>query len=1106
MNDELNKIVIVNLSNDDDSTSIPTPTITTVKAVGTDLKSVDDNYSQKLEENILSPTSSIDINVNNSINEVSTETITNTLKNSTERVLMAEPFEDISYENNNDNENETLTNNDSSLSDIDLDQMISEQLNTDFTEVDLNSSVKDNKNSLNDNHSSDLLDEARPMLLQQIIDNVDNANNKSPILMRSTTEDIINSSLKKLNEENTVDEPSADLLNTSLDSSTESETSTESDSNDAVNIKIILSSPDNKETEVFNTEDIKIVVTDPEDVKEIIYPYHEKMLTEAVNKAIEKHKNKTKSPIKSKSKKHKKSKAKKSVRFNIENDNYTAESEVIPIVDENSIESLKKEIDRLNSRIVQEIKARTIIQHTLEDTIIETDKIKKDAVEKSDLKIRETMEYAHRLQESMDKRINKMQNESLEKYKEIQAAHDARLEEEREVWRQVEQDAKDRIKAEREEKDKILEENKRLEKVIEGLKAQIEEEASNSERFQLSVKQMLEEYEAKYKEEQQSRKNAEEVIDRVLEKSRDFQENIEDLKELNSTLKESNRELSERLSEATEKLDYKDKFIAELKSKMGDLNFTIEILKEESENNVQKIKILSSETQNITDRSIQEINEVKEENVSIYKLLDASTKKYDELQMLYNVKEEEVELLKKKVEQMNKKFKRVLRKHLIKGGGELSNISSPLSAFSNTSFEIMSNVGNTSMDGIGKGIKETPILGELNNTNVLEDMDENCGIPKHAIRKKNSNASISSTTLSISSLVMTSQNDINLNTMNMTPILPYGLNEVIKEEGNEEEMKGEIIHVVEESDKKPTEIDRRSSKDSNSSLSVGVNANGNRNANGNENVNSNDNDNNNNNNNNNNNRKLKKLELPKLTIQTSNDEIIESILGADDDSDDDSEEDLDNEFKQMNDGDISTMIEKRIMDFRTDDAEYLDFVEKLKNPSKIANAKFIKRCEAEEISGCLSFEGDYSGFFNNRKLWNNAKSGTILIEPFHKNTTTTTTTTNNNNNSTTENILTVSQPRLTRLRCALCSLRQKERDEIVNWFKFKACDTDPTYENICPYCRDKLANVCEWYSYLRLIQNKLIKKNPKLIYSDLLDIKRKLFYSKNGITFKFQQN
>jgi len=75
---------------------------------------------------------------------------------------------------------------------------------------------------------------------------------------------------------------------------------------------------------------------------------------------------------------------------------------------------------------------------------------------------------------------------------------------------------------------------------------------------------------------------------------------------------------------------------------------------------------------------------------------------------------------------------------------------------------------------------------------------------------------------------------------------------------------------------------------------------------------------------------------------------------------------------------------------------------------------------------------------------------------------------------------------------------------MINWFKFKASENDSNYENICPYCREKLANVCEWYSYVRLIQNKMIKKNPKLIYSDLLDIKRKLFYSKNGITFKFQ--
>jgi len=1046
MNDELNKIVIVNLSNDDDddNTSIPTPTITTAKAIDTDLDSDNEKNFTKKEDNVLSPTNSIDINVTTSVNEISTET-NNVTENTTEKV--------VSSESVNEKEIQETIQNDSSLSDIDIDQMISEQLNTDFTEVDLNSTKKDVSSSISNNNmesiTSDLMNESGQMSFQQIIDEVDNDKN-SVVSIGNTTADIINSSLMKLNEDNgdTVDESIVEQINTSLDSSADSETSTESD--EAVNIKIILNSSDNKESESFNTEDIKIIVTDPDNVRQVIYPYQENGFKDAINKAIERHKSKSKSSIKSKSKSKSKSKkhkkVKKTVRFNIENDTYNSDNEVIPMVDENSIESLKKEIDRLNSRIVEEIKARTILQHTLDDTIVETEKIKKEAIEKSDLKIRETMEYTHRLQESMDKRINKMQNENLEKYKELQAAHDQQLEEERDVWRQIEQDARKRLQNERDEKNRVIEENKRLEKVIEKLKAQIEEEISNSERFQISVKQMLEEYEIKYKEEQESRKNAEEVIDRVLEKSRDFQENVEDLNLLNETLKNSNRELSEQINNANSKIEYKDKLIEELKSKIGDLDFTIEILKEESENNIKKIKILSSETQNITDRSIQQINEVKEENVSIYKLLDATTKKYDELQILYNVKEEEVELLKKKMEQMNKKFKRILRKNLIRG--ELNSATSPIVNFANSSFEI----ANNSNDAIGKVIKETPILGEPNSNSVMDDVDDNSSnssIHKHVIRKKASNGSISSTTLSISSLLMTS-NDIN-----MTPILPYGMSETIKEE-EEEDFEDEVIPEVPESEK-PSETSSPVSIDSSNNK--------------------------------------KKLELPKLTIQTSSDEIIESILSAQDVSDDDTDDDTDTEYKPMNDGELSTIIEKRTMDFRTDDAEYLDFVEKLKVPSKISNAKFVKRCETEEVTGCLAFEGEYAGFFNNRKLWNNAKAGTILIEPINKKTT---------SSESSDDTAVAETHNDAHYVCALCSLHQDNDNEMMNWFKFKACDTDPNYENICPYCREKLANVCEWYSYIRLIQNKVIKKSPKLIYSDLLDIKRKLFYSKNGITFKYQ--
>eukprot|EP00833_Pecoramyces_ruminatium_P000267 jgi/Orpsp1_1/1174299/evm.model.c7180000049593.1 len=224
MNDDLNKIIIVNLSNDDDdNTSIPTPTITTVKAIDADLDNDDDSNIIKNEDNIISPTNSIDINVTSSVNEVSTETnnVNDITENTTERVIFAEPFDE-------DEEGEELANNDSSLSDIDLDQMISEQLNTDFTEVDLNSTMKDVNRSISSNNmesiSADIMNKNGQMSLQQIIDDVDSGKN-SPVSIGSTTADIINSSLMKLNGENndTVDESIVEKLNTSIDSIADSE-------------------------------------------------------------------------------------------------------------------------------------------------------------------------------------------------------------------------------------------------------------------------------------------------------------------------------------------------------------------------------------------------------------------------------------------------------------------------------------------------------------------------------------------------------------------------------------------------------------------------------------------------------------------------------------------------------------------------------------------------------------------------------------------------------------------------------------------------------------------------------------------------------------------
>jgi len=1039
MNDEdANKIIIVNLSHDDDD-NIPTPTITTSKAI------FEDNVEkQETAADLLSPETPSDVDINANLNEYSTESFDDdefvterplekeAPKERIERVIYQEPF-DI-------DEEDSVGLTDSSLSDIDLDQIVSERLQSDFSEVDLNSNLKDEPTSPEYTGAMDacaanlLSDNAKPVLLEQIIGN---ANNKeiSPIMVGNTTADIINSSLMKLNtsDDNTINESDVEKIRSSFDTQvTDSESNGEND-DDSINIRIIISSPENEETELFNNNNVKIVVTDPDNVKQTIYPYAESGFKEAINKAIDKRKFRSYP----KQKKIKNNKNKKTVRFNIENDPYNSDNEVIDLVDENDVESLRKEIDRLNSRVVEEIKARTIIQHTLDDTIIESEKIKKEAVEKSDSKIRETMEYVNRLQESMDNRISKIQNDNLEKIKELQETHDAQLEEERGVWRQIEQDARQRLQNEREEKNRALEENKRLEKVIEQLKAQIEEDATNSENFQMSVKTMLEEYENKFKEEQQERKNAEEVINRVLEKSRDYQDNVEDLKILNKTLKESNQDLTEKLSSVQSKLEVRDRLVEELSSKIGSLDFTIQILKEDQKNSVQKIKLLSSETQTITDRSIQQINEVKEENDTIYKLLDNTTKKYNELQALYNVKEEEVENLKKKMEQLTKKFKRILRKNIMKSGLESSFSPVPTSA----SFEILSNNSSS---------KETPLLIEPPNV-IIEEGEENNLLQRHD-KKRASNASITSTSLSISSLVMPPQNDNNGAT-----ILPYYMGGAIKEEDE-----GEIIPVEEGKENNNNE----NPVANNNTLNVNGDS-------------------------------PKNLELPKLVIPNSSDGIIETILSAqisDGDSEDDDIDDID--YKGMNNNDLSNLIEKRTMEFRTDDAEYLDFVEKLKVPTKISNAKFVKRCEAEEITGCLTFEGEYAGFFNNRKLFNNAKNGTILIEPITKKPYSP----NEPNDIDDDELYQQSGD----LKCALCSHHSSNPQEKYQWFKFKASINDSNYEQICPYCRERLANVCEWYSYLRLIQNNLIKKNPKYIYSELLDIKRRLFYSKNGITFKYQ--
>jgi len=301
--DDINKIVIVNLSNnDDDNTNIPTPTITTSKAFfDDDVVSPDKKQDNAVGNLSPSTPSSVDINV--SLNEISTESV-GIIETTTEKTIENEASKESLIENQGiPEENQEIPEDnsdkasDSSLSDVDLDKMIAENLNTDFMEVDLNSSTKDvpiasGYSGVMDACAASLIDDdSRPVLLEQIIDSV-NDEEVAPIMIGNTTADIINSSLMKLNlnEENTMDENEVAKIRDNFGiQNIDNESDNESDdSNDSINIKIIISSPENEQIELLSYNNIKIVVTDPDNVKQTIYPYQESGVKEAINKAIDK--------------------------------------------------------------------------------------------------------------------------------------------------------------------------------------------------------------------------------------------------------------------------------------------------------------------------------------------------------------------------------------------------------------------------------------------------------------------------------------------------------------------------------------------------------------------------------------------------------------------------------------------------------------------------------------------------------------------------------------------------------------------------------------------------------------------------------------------------
>ncbi|ORX91235.1 hypothetical protein K493DRAFT_317423 [Basidiobolus meristosporus CBS 931.73] len=149
-------------------------------------------------------------------------------------------------------------------------------------------------------------------------------------------------------------------------------------------------------------------------------------------------------------------------------------------------------------------------------------------------------------------------------------------------------------------------------------------------------------------------------------------------------------------------------------------------------------------------------------------------------------------------------------------------------------------------------------------------------------------------------------------------------------------------------------------------------------------------------------------------------------------------------------------------------AEFKEYFESPKTPKNLLTSKFVKRCIAEDIDASMKFESmNVRGWFQQRKLTASIQGGTLIIE---------------------------TATRKPQSGCTLCL-------QIIQtplFYRFFYEDNDSEAKEICPFCRDRLYTICEFYSYLRLLHAGIVKGSLQRIYLDCLRLKFRLFLARVG--------
>ncbi|KAK9717736.1 hypothetical protein K7432_005956 [Basidiobolus ranarum] len=157
-------------------------------------------------------------------------------------------------------------------------------------------------------------------------------------------------------------------------------------------------------------------------------------------------------------------------------------------------------------------------------------------------------------------------------------------------------------------------------------------------------------------------------------------------------------------------------------------------------------------------------------------------------------------------------------------------------------------------------------------------------------------------------------------------------------------------------------------------------------------------------------------------------------------------------------------------------AEFKEYFESPKTPKNLLTSKFVKRCIAEDIDASMRFESmNVRGWFQQRKLTSSIQGGTLIIE-------------------TATRVYRDSMSRKPQTGCTLCL----QVIQTPLFYRFFYEDNDSEAKEICPFCRDRLYTICEFYSYLRLIHAGIVKGTLQRIYLDCLRLKFRLLLARIG--------